>query len=186
MLNIGKKNRAPLLFRDHSCINDAMGNISSAFQDALATQAKAALVKVVASNPKITVKDLGELIASNPNLGSLTLDELLGGAGVTSGRRGRRKGGLTSAAGGAPRKAGGKGGAHKRNVRTETGREAFDAEVLAALKAAGGDHVAATEIRNALDADPTQLRTALNRLIERGIVTFTGKARGTRYSIAED
>lgn len=183
--NIGKKFRAPLLFRDHSCINDAMGNISSAFQDALATQAKAALVKVVASNPKITVKDLGELIAANPNLGSLTLDELLGGAGVSVGRRGRRKGGLAPAAGGAPRKAG-KGGAHKRNVRTETGREAFDAEVLAALKDAGGDNVAATEIRNALDADPTQLRTALNRLIERGIVTFTGKARGTRYSTAED
>jgi hypothetical protein len=161
-----------------------MGNISSAFQDALATQAKAALVKVVASNPKITVKDLGELIAANPNLGGLTLDELLGDAGVSAGRRGRPKG-MASAASAGPRKAGGKGGAHKRNVRTEAGRDAFEAEVLTALKDAGGDNVAATEIRNALDADPTQLRTALNRLIERGIVTFTGKARGTRYSIAD-
>ena len=46
------------------------------------------------------------------------------------------------------------------------------------------DNVSATALRNSLDADPTQLRTALNRLIERGIVTFSGKARGTRYSLA--
>lgn len=165
-----------------------MGNISSAFQDALAAQAKAALVEVVAANPKITVKDLGELVTGNPNLGSLTLDELLGGAPKT----GRGRGGRRKAAAGAPPaaaargKGGRKGAAHKRNVRTETGREAFDAEVLAALKEHGGDNVAATQLRNSLNADPTQLRTALNRLIERGIVTFTGKARGTRYSLAEN
>jgi hypothetical protein len=35
-----------------------------------------------------------------------------------------------------------------------------------------------------IGGDPTQLRTSLNRLIERGLVTFTGKARGTRYSLA--
>ncbi len=178
-----------------------MGNISSAFQDALAAQAKAALVEVVAANPRITVADLRQLVASNPHLGVITLDELLGGAPAKPGRGrppGRRKavagpaapaGVAAPAAAGAPRKAVGaprKGTAHKRNVRTETGREAFDAEVLEALKQAGGDNVAATQLRNALNADPTQLRTALNRLIERGIVTFTGKARGTRYSLAED
>jgi hypothetical protein len=93
-----------------------------------------------------------------------------------------RKGG----AGGAPAAGGGGGGgeAHKRNVRTETGREAFDHEVLEALRAQGGDTVAATQLRESIDAEPTQLRTALNRLIERGLVTFTGKARGTRYSLA--
>lgn len=160
-----------------------MGNISSAFQDALAAQAKAALVEVVASNPKITVKDLGELVVANPNLGGMTLDELLGSAGITS--RGRRKGGLGAVALASGRKGGRRGGSHKRNVRTESGREAFDAEVLAALKEAGGENVAATEIRNSLSADPTQLRTALNRLIERGVVSFTGKARGTRYSLAD-
>jgi len=165
-----------------------MGNISSAFQDALAAQAKAALVEVVATNSRITVKDLAELVAGNPQLGGLTLNELLGESGARPGRGrgGRRKaaGPAAAAPGAAPRKAARKGGAHKRNVRTETGREAFDAEVLEALKQAGGDNVSATQIRNALEADPTQLRTALNRLIERGIVTFTGKARGTRYSLA--
>lgn len=167
-----------------------MGNISSTFQDALAAQAKAALVEVVAANPRITVKDLGELVAANPNLGSLSLDAMLGVAPEGGrGRGGRRKAAAPAgapAAGAAGRKPGRKGGAHKRNVRTETGREAFDTEVLDALKQHGGDNVAATQLRNTLNADPTQLRTALNRLIERGIVTFTGKARGTRYSLAEE
>lgn len=182
----------PLLFRDQSCINAGMGNISSAFQDALAAQAKAALVDVVATNPRITVKDIAELVANNPQLGSLTLDELLGESEGGRGRGGRRKAGAAAAspagaagAAGARKLARKGGGAHKRNVRTETGREAFDNEVLEGLKELGGENVNATSLRNALDADPTQLRAALNRLIERGVVTFSGKARGTRYSLAE-
>jgi hypothetical protein len=168
-----------------------MGNISSVFQDALAAQAKAALVDVVATNPRITVKDIAELVANNPQLGSLTLDELLGEADGR-GRGGRRKAGAAAAgpagaagAAGARKLARKGGGAHKRNVRTETGREAFETEVLEGLKELGGENVNATSLRNALDADPTQLRAALNRLIERGVVTFTGKARGTRYSLTE-
>jgi hypothetical protein len=177
-----------------------MANLSSAFQDALADQAKAALVTIVAENPKTTVRDLKDLISDNPALGSITLSELLGGS-RSSGRKaapqkakpGRppgpvvRKGGgggAAAASGGGGGAGGGGGGAHKRNVRTESGREQFDHEVLEALKAQGGDTVAATQLRESIDAEPTQLRTALNRLIERGLVTFTGKARGTRYSLA--
>jgi hypothetical protein len=175
-----------------------MANLSSAFQDALADQAKSALVTIVAENPKTTVRDLKELISDNPALGTLTLSELLGASGRAPARKGPpakakpaartpgpvvRKGG---GGGGASAVGGGAvgGGAHKRNVRTEAGREAFENEVLEALKAQGGDTVAATQLRESIDAEPTQLRTALNRLIERGLVTFTGKARGTRYSLA--
>lgn len=173
-----------------------MANLSSAFQDALADQAKSALVTIVAENPKTTVRDLKELISDNPALGTLTLSELLGASGRAPARKGSpakakpaartpgpvvRKGG---GGGGAPAAGGGGGGAHKRNVRTEAGREAFENEVLEALKAQGGDTVAATQLRESIDAEPTQLRTALNRLIERGLVTFIGKARGTRYSLA--
>jgi hypothetical protein len=178
-----------------------MANLSSAFQDALADQAKAALVTIVAENPKTTVGDLKDLISENPALGTLTLAELLGGSGRPA-RKGPpakankaaartpgpvvRKGGGAGAGGAAAASGGAVGGgvAHKRNVRTETGREQFDSEVLEALKAQGGDTVAATQLRESIDAEPTQLRTALNRLIERGLVTFTGKARGTRYSLA--
>jgi hypothetical protein len=197
-----KKDLDPLSFLDRLCINAVMANLSSAFQDALADQAKAALVTIVAENPKTTVKDLKELISDNPALGSITLAELLGGsrgrkaapakvnkpAARATGPVVRKGGGGAAAAaasgGGGGAAAGGGGGAHKRNVRTESGREQFDHEVLEALKAQGGDTVAATQLRESIDAEPTQLRTALNRLIERGLVTFTGKARGTRYSLA--
>ncbi|MCA9686318.1 MAG: hypothetical protein KC457_29395 [Myxococcales bacterium] len=153
-----------------------MANITAVFQDALADQARAALVEVVTRNPKITLKDLRQLVADSPALGAITLDELTGGGKAMPAGKGRRKGG-----GGGGKAAAGGGG--KRNVRTESGREAFDAEVLAALKAAGGESVGAGELRAALDADPTQLRAALNRLIEKGVLTFTGKARGTRYTL---
>jgi hypothetical protein len=175
-----------------------MANLSSAFQDALADQSKAALAAIVAKNPGTTVRDLKQLVSDNPMLGSITLGGLLGVGDVARGRGGRPKGSgsnaaaaAVAAAGGAvaPRKVGKpaaarKGAAHKRNVRTETGREALDKEVLEALTAHGGDAVAATQLRQSLNADPTQLRTSLNRLIERGLVTFTGKARGTRYSLS--
>lgn len=178
-----------------------MATITSVFQDALAEQAKAALAAVVASQPKTTCAELAELIGSNPTLGSITLAELLGGKAAAPAKRrpGRPPGrkaaaaapaaaagaAAPAAAAAAPaKKAKGGGGAGKRNVRTETGREHFDEEVLASLRAAGGDTVAATTLREMIGADPTQLRTSLNRLIERGLVTFTGKARGTRYSLA--
>ena len=169
-----------------------MANLSSVFHDALADQAKAALVSIVASNPKTTVKDLRDLLTDNPSLGDLTLGDLLGGGAAAGGGRGRKPAGKPPKAAAKPaapakaaaapaagaRKAGG-----KRNVRTEAGRESFDGEVLEALKAHGGDNVSATSLRESIGAEPTQLRTALNRLIERGLVTFSGKARGTRYSV---
>jgi hypothetical protein len=167
-----------------------MGNISSAFQDALAAQAKAALVEVVAANPKITVKDLAGLVADNPTLGSLSLNDLLGGAPAPAkpvARVGRRKAAPSTArkaASAAAPAAAAKGGGGKRNVRTEAGREAFEQEVLGALRELGGNNIAAGQLRSLLNSDPTQLRAALNRLIERGILTFTGKARGTRYTLA--
>jgi hypothetical protein len=170
-----------------------MGNISSAFQDALAAQAKAALVEVVAANPKITVKDLAGLVADNPTLGSLSLNDLLGGAPAPAkpvARVGRRKAAppparkAASAAAPAASAAAAKGGEVKRNVRTEAGREAFEQEVLGAIRELGGNNIAAGQLRSLLNSEPTQLRAALNRLIERGILTFTGKARGTRYTLA--
>lgn len=151
-----------------------MANLSSAFQDALADHAKAALVEIVTKKPNTSVKDLRQLVTENPSLGSITLAELLGATAKKG--RGRKAGGRRG-------KGGRKAAAGKRNVRTEAGRAAFDKEVLAALTDAGGDTVAASTIRTALNADPTQLRTSLNRLIEKGVVTFTGKARGTRYSL---
>jgi hypothetical protein len=182
-----------------------MANINSVFQQALADQAKAALADVVASQPKTTVAELAELVAANPTLGTITLGDLLGGGATksapptpTRGRPGRKPAAAAPAAvapaaapaaPAAPKRKvvappASSGGGKKRNVRTEAGRESFDTDVLNALKELGGDTVAATNLRERLGADPTQLRASLNRLIEKGLVTFTGKARGTRYSLA--
>jgi hypothetical protein len=104
-----------------------------------------------------------------------------GGAGAAPKRKGRPPGKSASPATPAARKpkAGG-----KPNVRTEAGREQFDQELLAALTAAGGDSVSASTLREAVGGDPNQIRAALNRMIESGVATFSGKARGTRYSLA--
>lgn len=174
------------------------------FHDALAAQAQAALIAVVARQPNTTVAELAELVATYPTLGATTLNTLLGGGGAAPAakRRGRPPGSKSkTAAAPAPAPAKAKavaakpkagasaskpkgGSAAKLNVRTEAGREQLDQDLLAALTAAGGDMVNAGTLREAVGGDPNQIRAGLNRLIERGLVTFSGKARGTRYSLA--
>jgi antitoxin component HigA of HigAB toxin-antitoxin module/biotin operon repressor len=63
-------------------------------------------------------------------------------------------------------------------------REALDQEVLDILESLGGEAVSAPDIRAHLDITAAQLRASLNRLIECGEVAFSGRARGTRYSLA--
>ncbi|KIG17946.1 hypothetical protein DB30_02161 [Enhygromyxa salina] len=81
----------------------------------------------------------------------------------------------------APAKAAGRSRAW--NVRTDEGRAELDAAVLEGLAALGGKDVRAEGLRKRLGATPHQLRTALNRHIGSGAVTYTGQARGTRYSL---
>jgi hypothetical protein len=69
------------------------------------------------------------------------------------------------------------------NTRTPAGREAFDKAVHEALKAIGGP-AGAGEIQRRVGGTNMQVRSAVNRLIEAGQVTWTGKARGTRYRLA--
>jgi hypothetical protein len=69
------------------------------------------------------------------------------------------------------------------NTRTPSGREAFDQSVFEALKAIGGP-AGAGEIQRRVGGTNMQVRSAVNRLIEAGQVTWTGKARGTRYRVA--
>lgn len=69
------------------------------------------------------------------------------------------------------------------NTRTPAGREAFDQAVFEALKAIGGP-AGAGEIQRRVGGTNMQVRSAVNRLIEAGQVTWTGKARGTRYRLA--
>ena len=69
------------------------------------------------------------------------------------------------------------------NTRTSEGRDALDASVLISMKVLGVNVAA----RQLLTAHPgvtaNQLRASLTRLCNAGTVTWSGKARGTRYHL---
>ncbi len=67
------------------------------------------------------------------------------------------------------------------DVRSQTGRDAFDARVLAYLRSHGEDYVPASDVAEHVGGTKIQVRASLNRLIEQELVTWIGKARGTRY-----
>lgn len=69
------------------------------------------------------------------------------------------------------------------NTRTPAGRAAFDKAVFDAIKASGGS-VGAGVIQKRVGGTNMQVRSACNRLIEAGQLSWSGKARGTRYSVA--
>ncbi len=77
---------------------------------------------------------------------------------------------------------GGKGGGGKAvNTRTPEGRAAYDVDVLNAVQGANKP-VGSSYLRKKAGGTSLQMRTALNRLIEAGKVTYQGKARATKYS----
>lgn len=167
--------------------------VLSDFESALANRAAEALIQLAADRPSLTVEDVRSLMGAYPMLGAMTLTELFGAlpaGGKAKAGKGRKaaKGGKgrkadAPAVEAAPKKAD-KGGKRKGwNVRTEQGRAELDAAVLGALKDLGGVEVSAEQLRAGLGASPHQLRTSLNRHIESGVVTFSGKARGTRYTL---
>jgi hypothetical protein len=170
-------------------------SITAQYQKSLSDAARDALRSLLANHPSTSVADLRELVAENPSLGSVTLADLLGGgdAKAPSGRGRKAKGAPKAApsdAGEGKKAAGGtkrtKAVAAVRdewNTHTSEGRDALDRAVLESLAAFGGVGVSAEALRARLGATPAQLRSSLNRHIEAGDVSFSGKARGTRYSL---
>lgn len=75
-----------------------------------------------------------------------------------------------------------KGGGKAVNTRTPEGRAQYDTAVFDAVSTAGKP-LGSSALRKKVGGTPLQLRTALNRLIEDGKVTYEGKARATRYSL---
>jgi len=67
------------------------------------------------------------------------------------------------------------------NTRTAAGRREYDARVLEFIRESE-DAVTATEIRNHVGGTSLQVRKAVARLIDEECVTWSGKARGTRYT----
>jgi hypothetical protein len=170
-------------------------SITAQYQKSMHDAARDALRSLLANHPNTSVADLRELVADNPSLGTVTLSELLGGAvkSPSGKKRGRpakaAKAAAPDAGGGESKKApagkrASKGqGRDEWNTHTSEGRTALDRAVLESLAAFGGVGVSAEALRARLGATPAQLRSALNRHIEAGDVSFSGKARGTRYSL---
>jgi hypothetical protein len=167
-------------------------SITAQYQKSMHDAARDALRSLLANHPNTSVADLRELVADNPSLGTVTLAELLGGAVKSPGKkRGRpakaAKAAAPDAGGDMGKKAtaGKKGGKGRDewNTHTGEGRAALDRAVLESLAAFGGVGVSAEALRARLGATPAQLRSSLNRHIEAGDVSFSGKARGTRYSL---
>jgi hypothetical protein len=70
----------------------------------------------------------------------------------------------------------------KVNTRTPAGRKAYDEALFAALEAIGKP-VGVAKLMARAGGTNLQARAALNRLIDAGKVSWTGKARGTRYNV---
>ena len=70
------------------------------------------------------------------------------------------------------------------NTRTPEGRKAYDMAVLAVV-AESERPIKAPEITTRVGGTALQVRKSLARLIELGQITWEGKARGMRYSVAE-
>ena len=165
-------------------------SISAQSQKYIADAAAGALRSLLADHPTTSVADLRELVAEYPSLGEATLAGLLGSV-ATAPRRGRpaKSEAAKAAAPAAEKKPAAaakrspKAGRGEWETHTAEGRAALDRAVLESLAAFGGVSVSAEALRARLGATPAQLRSSLNRHIEAGDVSFTGKARGTRYSL---
>jgi hypothetical protein len=163
-------------------------SISSEYQKNLNDAARSALLSVVANHPSTSVADLRELISEHPELGGVTLSELVGqgGGGSKGAKPGPAKQSKKSsavAAASKPVARPGKGPHAEWNTRTNEGRAELDRAVIESLSAFGGVGVSAEAIRARVGATPAQIRESLNRHIEAGEVSFSGKARGTRYTL---
>lgn len=185
-----------------------MSRFETTFRNAVANAERDVMIDQIRSNPQMSLAELGKLATGE--LGSLlkgiTIGELLGqGAAAPAaaqparGGRGAAKASRPAApakAAPAPRKGRGaaapakeapapaaKRGGSKAVVdtRTPAGRDAYDQGMLSALKNATGPQ-AAPDLSAVVGGTPLQVRTALARLIERGLVSWTGQARGTRYT----
>jgi predicted ArsR family transcriptional regulator len=135
---------------------------------AVAQAQRDALLGELLSNGDLTI---GELAKVKGELGDtirrLTINELRAGGASRSGTRSGASATKSTHGDGV-------------DTRTGAGRRAYQ-EALLALLSQSDEPMAAPDLRRQLGGTPDQARRALNRLIETGAVTYTGKARGTRY-----
>lgn len=157
------------------------------FKAALKAGSRNAVIKALTAHPNATVAELRKLSQADPILArlfkSITISDLFRGDGVVTGRR-RVKAPTTVRRYGSTTRV-------KRdrlqvefsdgvNTRTPEGRAAYDEALLKAVKSAKAP-IGAGRIIAEVGGTPLQARSGLARLIEAEKITWTGKARGTKY-----
>ena len=150
------------------------------FGKAAQTKKRAAVIDLLRSSPGTTLRQLQPLLAEHgPLLANIRLSDILGDAKPEKGSK------VAAPAPGKARSASKELTAKAAgiNTRTPEARAAYDKDVLEALRKLG-DGQSAPAIAKAAGGTALQVRTALTRLINSGHATWTGKARGTRYSVA--
>jgi hypothetical protein len=190
-----------------------MSRFETAFKAAIADNERRILITTLRASPDLTLGELHKLSKGNLGrlFSEITLGQLINAGGeaapparkatgkVGGGRGGRRKAGgepapKAAAAVAAPaaegdaagdgRKAGKRSGKAKAvNTRTPEGRASYDEALFNALEASGAPTGAGALIAK-VGGTSLQARAGLARLIEAGRITWTGKARGTKYSLA--
>lgn len=145
-----------------------MASFEREFSAALDDAERNVFIDLIRSRPDMSLADLAKLSKGRFSslAGSISIGELLGSGKATRGSGPTRKAANSSAG--------------KVNTRTPDGREAYDKAVIDAVLEIG-EPASAPQIRSIAGGTELQARKSLNRLIEAGRVTFTGKARGTRY-----
>lgn len=158
------------------------------FKAALAAGSRSAIIKALAAHPNATVAELRKLSQADSNLAkqfkAITIADLFRGDGVVTGRK-RAKAPTTVRRYGPPTTT-----RVKRDrlqvefteidTRTPEGRAAYDEALLKAVKSAKAP-IGAGMIIAEVGGTPLQARSGLARLIEAEKITWTGKARGTKY-----
>ncbi|HRI09301.1 MAG TPA: hypothetical protein PKW35_15880 [Nannocystaceae bacterium] len=167
----------------------------SAFRDAVAERQRTICINLLRQSPELTVGDLASLAKGQlaDLLARITVGDLTGRepALVTAPRRSALAAATPSATTiAAPTPAATPPAAPTprpvpADVRTPAGRVRYEASLLTALADTPGFTGVAALLAKAGGTN-LQARAALNRLIEAGKVTWTGKARGTKYRLVSD
>ncbi len=166
----------------------------AAFQAAVIDRERQICIDLLRQTPELTLGEIHKL--SKGSLArifdAISVEELLAGSAtgapvVTKAKVGRPRGRkpavqqplVTDSAPPAPAPV----VAGAVNTRTPAGRAAYDRAILAALTDLGAP-VGVAKLMARAGGSNLQARAALNRLINAGRVAWSGKARGTRYSLA--
>lgn len=168
---------------------------------AVANAERDVLLAHVRNNPSMTLAEFGQILAAPPfrHLGDIKVGEVLGDlittARTPSGRAASRAAlsslpsqvAAEAARAVSPRRERTKGfRSTEERVDTSSAeaRRAYDARVLSAISERKG-WVSSEELRPVVGGTAAQLRAALTRLCSNGELTWTGRARGTRYAMSQ-